>query len=81
MHPRAFGKAHEGEKAHRLVAAAFVVAPERRAMQEILPGRDVVMEVKSGDDVVEHGEVPEQPDLLERARDAVAHAPMGGEMP
>ena len=44
------------------------------AVDEILPGRDGVMDVKARDDVVEHRKLPEQPDLLERARDAEPHA-------
>ena len=52
------------------LAAAHMVAPERRAMHDILPRRNIVMDMKAGDDVVEHGQLPEQPDLLERARDA-----------
>ena len=68
-------------KASRRIASSrqrVVVAPERGAVQEVLPGRDVVTQMKSGDDVVERREMLEQPDLLERAGDAVADAPMGG---
>ena len=60
----------------RLGAAARVIAPERRPVDEILPGRDVVMDVKARDDVVEHRQLLEQPDLLEGARDAEPHAPV-----
>ena len=79
-HLRALGKAHEGEQVHRLVAATVVVAPERGAVQEVLPGRDVVTQMKSGDDVRERREMPEQPDFLECAGDPVADAPMGAQM-
>ena len=37
------------------------------------------MDVKSRDDVLEHGELLEQPDLLERARDAEPHAAVRGQ--
>src|SRR5437660_1772422 len=43
-------------------------------MEDVLPGRDVVMEMKGGDDIAEHRQAPEQPDLLERAREAEPRA-------
>ena len=66
-------------KARRPIASSrqrLAVAPERGAVQEILPGRDVVTQMKSGDHVLQRGEMPEQPDFLERARDPVADALM-----
>ena len=43
-------------------------------MNDVLPGRDVMMDMKARDHVVEHRQVLEQPDLLEGAREAEPHA-------
>jgi hypothetical protein len=47
-------EADECEELHRLVAAARVVATEGGGMDDVLPGRDFMADVKGGDDIVEH---------------------------
>src|SRR5262249_60274626 len=44
----------EVEELDRLRAAAGMVAPERGHVNDVLPGRDVVMDVRGRDDVAEH---------------------------
>src|SRR5262249_55176829 len=44
----------ETEKLDRIRAAGGMVAPERGRVDDVLPGRDVVMDVCGRDDVAEH---------------------------
>src|SRR5688572_33081329 len=46
-------------------------------MNEILPGRNVVMDVETRNDIVENGKLLEQANFLKRPRDAEPHAAMG----
>src|SRR5271166_1374354 len=69
----------EGKECHRRIAAARVVATEGGGVDEVLPGRDIVMNVKGGDDVVEHRQAPEQPNFLERARKTEPRALVRGQ--
>src|SRR6185437_162367 len=61
-------EADESEQFERFGVAARMVAPECRPVYEILPGRDIVMDVKSCDHIVQHRELLEQTNLLKRAR-------------
>ncbi len=70
-------ESHEGEQFPCLIAAAFTIAPESASVCKVLPGTDVVVDVKTCDDVLKNGELLEQPDLLERSRDAEPHAAVG----
>src|SRR5215831_4727643 len=54
LHRCAAFKPDEAEELDRLPAAAGVVAPERGSVDDVLPGWDVVMDVRGGDDVAEH---------------------------
>ena len=46
-------------------------------MNHILPGRNLVMDVKSGDHIVEYAELLEKAYLLECPCKPESHAPMG----
>jgi len=45
-------------------------------VHDVLPGRDVVVEVKGGNHVVEDRQAPEQPDFLKRTRKPEPRAPV-----
>ena len=67
---RPFFETNKGEKLPRLVSAAREVTPKRGPLENILPGWDVVMDVKARNDIIEHWEVLKKADLLERTRQA-----------
>ena len=77
-HAGAVRQPDEGQELTRLLAEPGAVAAIGAAVENVLPGRDVVMDVEARQDVVEDGEVPEEPDLLERAGEPQARAPVGG---
>ncbi len=74
QHGGAIEQPDEAEERVGFVAAAHMIAPERAAMHDVLPRRDRMMDMESSHHVVEHGQLPEQPDLLERAREPESHA-------
>ena len=76
MHAR--GHAGKFKQSYCLIMAASLIFRESRGVDHILPGRNLVMDMKSRDHVVQHAELLEQTYLLERARDTEPHAAMRG---
>ena len=70
--------ANEMQQLHGAFAALPLIGPECRAMRNVLPGRNVVVNVKSRDHVVQYAELFEQADLLKGPGDSEPHAPMRG---
>src|SRR4051812_22550072 len=48
-------------------------------MDEILPDGNVVVDVISGDDIIQYGQLLEEPNFLKRPRNTEPHAAMRGE--
>ena len=76
------GEAEEGEQVQRVLAhAALLARLAERALQhrarERLPHRRIGAAVLADHHGFQHREVREQPDVLERARDAAQGAPRG----
>ena len=63
------------EKITHIIHAGGVSGP----MRNVLPGRNVVVNVKSSNHVVQHAELFEQADLLKGPGDSKSHAPMRGQ--
>src|SRR5262249_42665106 len=73
-HGRARFQSDEAQQTDRLRAAAGVIARECGAVHDVLPARNVVMDMESGDDIAENRELLEKPYLLECSGEAEAYA-------
>src|SRR4029077_11145930 len=70
------GHADEMQQLRGAFSAPLLIDLESRAMRNVLPGRNVVVNVKSSNHVVQHAELFEQADLLKGPSDSKPHAPV-----